>query len=233
MWIFAYGSLIFRPAFTFIERRRAYVGGWSRRFWQGSPDHRGVPEAPGRVVTLVPSTDETCGGCAYRIDTRESDGILAALDAREQAGFERRLLPLHDAPGSEAFAEGITWVAGAANAHFLGPLPEREIAAFIRGRHGPSGSNAEYLLRLVEALRALEVVDPHVEEIAMHLSESGSHGASTQTSEAHGKTNSPTSSYQTFCSGRPYRMNWSSIAVWPGTVFTVAENCVHARSVGR
>src|SRR5581483_11846825 len=66
MWIFAYGSLIFRPDFPWIERRRAFVRGWARRFWQGSPDHRGVPEAPGRVVTLV-ARDGFCGGCAYRI----------------------------------------------------------------------------------------------------------------------------------------------------------------------
>jgi len=74
MWIFAYGSLIFRPAFPFVERRRAFVRGWMRRFWQGSPDHRGVPDAPGRVVTLLPSEAETCGGCAYRIEASFAEG---------------------------------------------------------------------------------------------------------------------------------------------------------------
>ncbi|HVH48043.1 MAG TPA: gamma-glutamylcyclotransferase [Labilithrix sp.] len=169
MWLFAYGSLIFRPSFTFLERRRAFVRGWARRFWQGSPDHRGVPEAPGRVVTLVPSDEGTCGGCAYRIDVGEAEAILAALDLREQAGFVRRLLPLHAAPDEEPFAEGVTRVAGASNVHFLGPLPEPDIAAYIRNRHGPSGSNVEYALKLLEALRALEVNDAHVEEIARHL----------------------------------------------------------------
>jgi cation transport regulator ChaC len=174
MWIFAYGSLIFRPSFAFVERRRAFVKGWTRRFWQGSPDHRGIPEAPGRVVTLVPSSAEACGGCAYRIDPVLSAPILEALDVREQAGFERLLLPLHGELHEPPFSEGITWVADASNAHFLGPLPEREIAAIIRERRGPSGPNAEYALRLLEALRALEVVDTHVEEIARFLGESGS-----------------------------------------------------------
>lgn len=177
VWIFAYGSLIFRPSFTYLERRRAFVSGWSRRFWQGSPDHRGVPEAPGRVVTLVASLDPdpTCGGCAYRVDANELDAILAALDVREQAGFERRLLPMFDVapgdPSARPFAEGITWIANEANQHFLGPLPEAQIADFIRSRRGPSGPNAEYVMLLAEALRSLEIVDAHVEEIARHLGE--------------------------------------------------------------
>ena len=173
MWIFGYGSIIYRPAFEFVEKRRAFIKGWSRRFWQGSPDHRGVPGAPGRVVTLVPSEgddpDAPCGGCAYRIDPARADAIVAELDVREQAGFDRRTVALYASPSEPPFAEALTWIADASNPHFLGPLPEPEIAAWIRERRGPSGSNAEYALRLAEALSALEIEDPHVETIARHL----------------------------------------------------------------
>src|SRR5690606_19916645 len=64
-WIFAYGSLLWRPDFPYNQRRRAAVRGWRRRFWQASPDHRGRPEAPGRVVTLIAEADALCHGLAF------------------------------------------------------------------------------------------------------------------------------------------------------------------------
>jgi len=173
MWIFGYGSLIFRPSFAFLEQRRAYVVGWARRFWQGSPDHRGTPEVPGRVVTLVADARAWCGGAAYRIDSAHADAVLAMLDLREQAGFERHRVHLWDTPGSSSpFADGLTYVAPTSNPHFLGPLDEASIAAWIARSHGPSGANSDYARHLHDALRALEIDDPHVEAIAQLLARS-------------------------------------------------------------
>lgn len=173
MWIFGDGSLVWRPSFDFAERRRAYVAGWTRRFWQGSPDHRGEPHAPGRVATLVPDADAWCGGVAYRIEPRTRDDVLAHLDLREQAGFERHAVGLCDGEGVVPFAEGTVYVAAPSNPHFLGPLPEREIAAYVRQSRGPSGANSEYVLRLRDALRELAIDDAHVEAVARALEEFG------------------------------------------------------------
>ena len=172
MWIFAYGSLIFRPSFPFLERRPAWVRGFTRRFWQGSPDHRGTPDAPGRVATLIVEVGAHCGGCAYRLAPEEAPAVLGALDVREQAGFERHDLELFDRPGGRVFARALTYVAGPANPHFLGPLDAEAIAEWIRRRRGPRGPNADYVLGLRRALRELGVDDPHVEEIAHLLDES-------------------------------------------------------------
>src|SRR5689334_3397594 len=105
VWIFGYGSLIFRPGFSYVERRRAFVTGFARRFWQGSPDHRGSLERPGRVVTLVPVEAGVCGGVAYRIESAAAPSILDGLDFRERAGFERRTVALLEEPSRGAFAE--------------------------------------------------------------------------------------------------------------------------------
>jgi cation transport regulator ChaC len=173
MWIFAYGSLIWRPSFPYLERRRGFLPGWARRFWQGSPDHRGVPDAPGRVVTLVPAEGETCGGCAFRIDPALAGEVLAELDAREAAGFERLHRDVLDAPppAGAPFAEALVYVAAEGNPHFLGELDEREIAAWVRRSSGPSGPNADYVLHLHTALAELGIEDPHVETIVRWLRE--------------------------------------------------------------
>ena len=79
LWIFGYGSLVWRPSFPFAERRGAWIDGFARRFWQGSTDHRGVPGAPGRVVTLEHATGARCFGAAYRISDSASRSTYSAF----------------------------------------------------------------------------------------------------------------------------------------------------------
>ncbi len=79
-WIFGYGSLVWRPAFDHVEQAPGFVRGFARRLWQGSPDHRGVPNAPGRVVTLVPEADAVCWGMGYRVEPGAWEEVLRVLD---------------------------------------------------------------------------------------------------------------------------------------------------------
>ena len=162
LWIFGYGSLVWRPAFAFEARRPAFVTGFVRRFWQGSTDHRGVPEAPGRVVTLVPRAGARCWGMAYRVASCEAEGVVAALDHRESGGYERRRVALQEARSGARLPNGLVYFATPGNPNYLGEAPIEEMARQVLRSRGPSGANLDYVLRLAESLREHGAADDHV-----------------------------------------------------------------------
>ncbi len=163
LWLFGYGSLIFKADFPFLESKPATIAGWTRRFWQGSHDHRGTHAAPGRVATLIPEDGALCHGLAYHI----TPDVFDHLDYREKNGYLRFTTELTFR--DDVSADGLVYIATEQNTAFLGPAPERDIAHYIQHKEGPSGRNADYLKDLAAALRALGADDPHVFEIEEHL----------------------------------------------------------------
>lgn len=164
IWLFGYGSLIWKADFDYLERRPAAITGWVRRFWQGSHDHRGTPDAPGRVATLIRAEGAVCHGMAYRITPE----VLAPLDVREKNGYlrEKVTLTFLDETGNpdadQAPSEGLIYLASEDNPAFLGDAPLADIAQQIAQAHGPSGPNSAYLLNLAQALRELGTEDAHI-----------------------------------------------------------------------
>jgi cation transport protein ChaC len=169
LWIFGYGSLIWRPAFSHLERRPGFIRGWARRFWQGSTDHRGVPSAPGRVVTLIRAPRDRCWGVAYCVAARERDGVLEMLDHRERGGFDRIQVEVEFRDPGDRAVPALVYLATDRNPNYLGPATDSEIVDQIRRARGPSGPNTEYALRLAQALRDIDTTDDHVFAIADRL----------------------------------------------------------------
>lgn len=180
VWIFGYGSLVWRPAFPHRAARKAWISGFVRRFWQGSTDHRGLPGRPGRVVTIVPEdhpelarerqfvheipSDGRCWGTAYQVSSSEAAAVLDALDHRERGGY-RRLevdIGLAEEPTALERVAGLVYMAGPENEDYLGPATLEAIARQVAAARGPSGPNADYVFELAEALRRMQVVDGHV-----------------------------------------------------------------------
>jgi len=171
VWVFGYGSLIFRAEFPFVERRVARVQGFSRRFWQSSPDHRGTPEAPGRVVTLIENQASSVLGVAYRIAREQSYAVLTELDRRERAGYERAFIEVEFTEAPFGRARALVYQARAENPGFVPHADDESIAAIVRSARGPSGDNASYVQQLAQALRLLGEDDPHVFAIERLLTE--------------------------------------------------------------
>ena len=163
IWVFGYGSLIHKVDFPFIQRRPATIKGWERRFWQGSHDHRGTPEAPGRVLTLIEQQGSDCFGMAYQV----SEEVFEHLDHREKNGYLRYEIDIYFSPSEQVV--GLVYIGNENNEAFLGPASEKAIARQIAASRGPSGDNSDYLLALADALRAYGVDDPHVFAIESEL----------------------------------------------------------------
>lgn len=189
LWLFGYGSLIFKPPLYYDLSVPGYIKGYVRRFWQSSNDHRGTPESPGRVVTLITkefwqtlndphpaAEDDITWGVAYRIPPENIEKARQYLDFREKNGYSTIVVDMHIGNTHPTNAECLpkqgvipclVYIGTPDNEAFIGPEEPEKLAAKILESRGPSGENREYLFKLGEALLELspEANDHHIEEL--------------------------------------------------------------------
>lgn len=169
LYVFAYGSLIWRPGFAYSEMHPALLRGYHRRFCIWSRLYRGTPEAPGLVLGL--DRGGACRAVAFRVPERDAAAVLDYLQEREmprgEAVYERRVLrvTLLDS-GKEVRA--VAFVADRTHASYCRPEAEAAAAAIARGL-GQAGPNREYLLNTVAHLRSLGVRDAALDRITALL----------------------------------------------------------------
>ena len=173
VWIFGYGSLIWKPGFDWAEQRLATLTGWRRSFCMTSIHYRGTPEAPGLVLALDAEPGCVCHGVAYRLAPETAEATLAYLRARELVtnAYDEHLLPLALDDGRRV--EAHAYVMNRAHPQYRGGLSLSEQAEVIARAAGPMGPNAEYLLNTVASLEALGLEDAELAELAALVRDSG------------------------------------------------------------
>jgi cation transport protein ChaC len=163
-WVFGYGSLMWRPGFPFVERRRAVLHGRRRAFCIYSVHHRGTYERPGLVLGLAPGG--SVRGAAYRVAADQWDEVYAYLREREQptetyfeAWSEVRL------DGETGKVPCLVFLSDFKHSQWAGALTLDQQAALIAGAKGLSGRNIDYLSDLVGHLREDGVRDHAMEKL--------------------------------------------------------------------
>ncbi len=164
-WIFAYGSLMWRPGFAYQEAQHARLTGYRRCFCIYSTHHRGTPARPGLVLGL--DRGGTSEGIAYRVDTDSYPAIVRYLRSREQVSGVYREIRVRVAllGGSRREVIALTYVVERAHPSYAGRLSLARQAHLIRGASGRSGINLDYLISTLDHLVELGIRERELERL--------------------------------------------------------------------
>ncbi len=166
LWVFGYGSLIWNPAFHYVEKRPALLQGWHRRFCLKLFIGRGSPETPGVMLGL--DQGGACHGVAFRIAAAKVREELGILWQREMYGgaYHARLLQLETAEGP---ISAVTFVINRDHPRYIRELSLEQTVALISTGCGDLGTCREYLENTVTHLRELGLNDDGLARIAAAL----------------------------------------------------------------
>jgi cation transport protein ChaC len=172
LWVFGYGSLMWRPGFPFLERRHARLNGYHRSLCVYSHVHRGTPERPGLVLGL--DRGGSCHGVAFRVPAGEAEATLHYLREREQATavYRERHLPVE--LEARRVVVAVAYVVDRRHRQYAGRLPDSELLRHVRQGIGVSGRNPDYVRSTHEHLVQMGVNDPVLKRLTEALGESDS-----------------------------------------------------------
>ena len=165
-WIFAYGSLMWRPGFEFEQAHPAQLSGFHRRLSVYSNHYRGTPERPGLVFGL--DHGGTCDGLAYRVSDQKWHSTLHYVRDRELITeiYHEVVMPVVLVGQT---VEAVTYVVDPKHHQYAEAKSTADTLATIRQGHGISGSCVEYVCNTIQHLRDMGVYDEELEVLAHEL----------------------------------------------------------------
>lgn len=158
LWVFGYGSLMWRPGFAFEESRPAKLFGWHRALCVYSWHHRGTEAKPGLVLGL--DRGGSCQGVAYRVAAANADAVVAYLREREQVTrvYLEAHRPLHLADQGPT-VDALVFLIDRSHPQYAGVLDRETQLRFVAASEGVSGHNRDYVLSTADQLASLGIHD--------------------------------------------------------------------------
>ena len=166
IWVFGYGSLMWKPGFDHLAACEARLHGYHRSLCVYSWVHRGTRERPGLVFGL--DRGGACKGFAFKVAHESEEDVLAYLDARELVTdvYERRRLTIATEDGR---VPSWCYVVRRDHPQYAGRLPEADLLRIIEEGEGRSGHCRDYVLSTVAHLEELGVDDAILKSVADKL----------------------------------------------------------------
>jgi cation transport protein ChaC len=169
LWVFGYGSLMWRPGFEFIEQVPARLIGEHRALCVYSFDHRGTPEKPGLVLGL--DRGGACRGIAFRVAAARCGEVVDYLRGREQTTHVYRevMRSVWLENDARERVAALAYVVDRGHVQYAGRLSLQEQQRYVRQGHGRSGNNRDYVLETVRSIEAQGFRDPQLHQLALML----------------------------------------------------------------
>src|SRR6267142_1316334 len=169
LWVFGYGSLMWRPGFEFLEQVPARLIGEHRALCVYSFDHRGTPEKPGLVLGL--DRGGACRGIAFRVAAKRRNDTVQYLRSREQTtNVYREVMRsvwLEDEARQRVSA--LAYVVDRGHLQYAGRLSLADQVRHVQQGHGRSGNNRDYVLSTVKSIELQGLRDPQLHQLAAML----------------------------------------------------------------
>lgn len=167
LWVFGYGSLMWRPGFTYAFRCKAVLRGWRRSLCIYSHHYRGTPAQPGLVLGL--DRGGVCPGVAFLVEAALRGPTIRYLREREQPTtvYIERVVPIVLESGERVSA--LTFVADRKHPQYAGRIARDAMLERVRAGTGMSGDNASYVTETYDHLIAIGVRDRDLEWLNARL----------------------------------------------------------------